>query len=138
MANNILIKRNKGIQKKQEILLLEFCKNTQKQKRGQRDQTMSTMLTQQSTCFCCLDDLSYELNTLGPLCLWQCFFSLSCISCISIVLGYLCSRYFIKSLFRIADSTRTSKRGGNDPKICEILVDNVERKDLGAWRSNLF
>ena len=47
MANNILIKRNKGIQKKQEILLLEFCKNTQKQKRGQREQTMSTMLTQQ-------------------------------------------------------------------------------------------
>ena len=54
------------------------------------------------------------------------------------MLGYLCSRYFIKSLFRIADSTRTSKRGGNDPKICEILVDNVESKDLGAWRSNLF
>ena len=66
-----LITRNKGI-RKQEILLLEFCRNTQKQKRGQRDQTMSTMLTQQSTCFCCLDDLSYELNTLGPLCLWQC------------------------------------------------------------------
>ena len=34
---------------------------------------MSTMLTQQSTCFCCWDDLSYGLNTLGPLCLWQCF-----------------------------------------------------------------
>ena len=33
---------------------------------------MSTMSTQQSTCFCCLDDLSYGLNTLGPLCLWQC------------------------------------------------------------------
>ena len=31
------------------------------------------MSTQQSTCFCCLDDLSYGLNTLGPLCLWQCF-----------------------------------------------------------------
>ena len=67
-----LITRNKGI-RKQEILLLEFCKNTQKQKRGQREQTMSTMSTQQSTCFCCLDDLSYGLNTLGPLCLWQCF-----------------------------------------------------------------
>ena len=72
MANNILITRNKGIQK-QEILLLEFCKNTQKQKGDQREQTMSTMLTQQSTCFCCWDDLSYGLNTLGPLCLWQCF-----------------------------------------------------------------
>ena len=71
MANNILITRNKGIQK-QEILLLEFCKNTRKQKRGQREQTMSTMSTQQSTCFCCWDDLSYGLNTLGPLCLWQC------------------------------------------------------------------
>ena len=34
---------------------------------------MSIMSTQQSTCFCCLDDLSYGLNTLGPLCLWQCF-----------------------------------------------------------------
>ena len=34
---------------------------------------MSTMSTQQSTCICCLDDLSYGLNTLGPLCLWQCF-----------------------------------------------------------------
>ena len=31
------------------------------------------MSTQQSTCFCCWDDLSYGLNTLGPLCLWQCF-----------------------------------------------------------------
>ena len=51
----------------------EFCKNTQKKKRGQREQTMSTMSTQQSTCFCCWDDLSYGLNTLGPLCLWQCF-----------------------------------------------------------------
>ena len=71
MANNILITRNKGIQK-QEILLLEFCKNTQRQKGGQREQTMSTMSTQQSTCFCCWDDLSYGLNTLGPLCLWQC------------------------------------------------------------------
>ena len=30
------------------------------------------MSTQQSTCFCCLDDLSNGLNTLGPLCLWQC------------------------------------------------------------------
>ena len=70
MANNILITRNKGIQK-QEILLLEFCKNTQNQ-RGQREQTMSTMSTQQSTCFCCWDYLSYGLNTLGQLCLWQC------------------------------------------------------------------
>ena len=25
-----------------------------------------------STCFCCWDDLSYGLNTLGQLCLWQC------------------------------------------------------------------
>ena len=49
MANNIfevtwktsLITRNKGT-KKQEILLLEFCK----QLRGQREQTMSTMSTQ--------------------------------------------------------------------------------------------
>ena len=50
MANNILITRNKGIQKqKQEILLLEFCKNTQKQKRGQREQTMSTMSTQHAS-----------------------------------------------------------------------------------------
>merc|ERR1711994_1232984 len=73
MANTILIKRNKGIQKKPEILLLEFCKSTQKQKGGQREQTMSTMSTQQSTCFCCWDDFSYGLNTLGPLCLWQCF-----------------------------------------------------------------
>ena len=72
MANNILITRNKGIQK-QEILLLEFRKNIQKQKGDQREQTMSTMSTQQSTCFCCWDDLSYGLNTLGPLCLWQCF-----------------------------------------------------------------
>ena len=31
------------------------------------------MSTHQSTCFCCWDDLSYGLNTLGPLCLWQCF-----------------------------------------------------------------
>lgn len=31
--------------------------------------------------FCCRDVLSYGLNTLGPLCLWQCFlfhFSISC------------------------------------------------------------
>ena len=48
MANNILITRNKGIQK-QEILLLEFCKNTQKQKGGQREQTMSTMSTQHAS-----------------------------------------------------------------------------------------
>ena len=50
--SKIIGTRNKGIQKKQEILLLEFCKNTRKQKRGQREQTMSTILTQQSTCFC--------------------------------------------------------------------------------------
>ena len=80
MASNILITRNKGIQK-QEILLLEFCKNTQKQKGGQREQTMSTMSNQQSTWFCCWDDypfwddyMSYGLNTLGPLCLWQCLY----------------------------------------------------------------
>ena len=48
MANNILITRNEGIQK-QEILLLEFCKNTQKQKRGQREQTMSTISTQHAS-----------------------------------------------------------------------------------------
>ena len=49
-----------------------FEKAHRKQKGGQREQTMSTMSTQQSTCFCCWDDLSYGLNTLGPLCLWQC------------------------------------------------------------------
>ena len=50
---------------------LKHCKNVSDL--GQREQTMSTMSTQQSTCFCCWDDLSYGLNTLGPLCLWQCF-----------------------------------------------------------------
>ena len=66
---------NKGISgyKNKKYYFLSFVKNTQKQKRGQREQIMSTMSTQQSTCFCCLDDLSYGLNTLGPLCLWQCF-----------------------------------------------------------------
>ena len=40
IANNTFdYEKYKGIQK-QEILLLEFCKNTQKQKRGQREQTM--------------------------------------------------------------------------------------------------
>ena len=100
MANNILITRNKGIQK-QEILLLEFCKNTQKQKGGQREQTMSTMSTQQSTCFSCWDDLSYGLDTLGPLCLWQCLIlqnSKSGISCFRIPLFLL-----IKILFAIGD-----------------------------------
>ena len=48
---------------------------------------MSTMSTQQSTCFCCWDDLSYGLNTLGPLCLWQCLQnSRSSISCFRIPL----------------------------------------------------
>ena len=37
-----------------------------------------------------------------------------------------------------ADSTRTSERAGKDPKICEIVVDNVKKKDLGVWRSKLF
>ena len=53
------------------------------------------------------------------------------------IIRCLCSWYIIKSPFRITDSTRTSKRSGEDPKICEILVDNVEENDLGAWRSNL-
>ena len=45
------------------------------------------MSTQQSTCFCCWDDLSYGLNTLGPLCLWQCLQnSRSSISCFRIPL----------------------------------------------------
>ena len=64
--------RTQGIESITQIIPNQFCKNTRKQKRGQREQTMSTMSTQQSTCFCCLDDLSYGLNTLGPLCLWQC------------------------------------------------------------------
>ena len=28
-----------------------------------------------SNYFCLKNDLSYKLNTLGPLCLWQCFLS---------------------------------------------------------------
>ena len=35
-------------------------------------------------------------------------------------------------------SNRMSERAKGDPKICEILVNKVEKKDLGDWRSNLF
>ena len=28
-----------------------------------------------------------------------------------------------------------SKRSVLDPKVCEILVDKVEQRDLGKWRS---
>ena len=59
--NTILITRNKG-KRKQEIPLLEFCKNSQR-----ADQVNNI----DSTCFSCWDDLSYGLNALGPLCLWQ-------------------------------------------------------------------
>ena len=31
-----------------------------------------------------------------------------------------------------------SERADGDPKICEIVVNKVEKKDLGDWRSNLF
>ena len=31
-----------------------------------------------------------------------------------------------------------SERANGDPKICEIRVNKVEKKDLGDWRSNLF
>ena len=31
-----------------------------------------------------------------------------------------------------------SERANEDPKICEIRVNKVEKKDLGDWRSNLF
>ena len=33
---------------------------------------------------------------------------------------------------------RMSERAGRDPRICEILVNKLESKDLGTWRSNLF
>ena len=33
---------------------------------------------------------------------------------------------------------RMSERAGRDPRICEIIVNKVESKDLGTWRSNLF
>ena len=33
---------------------------------------------------------------------------------------------------------RMSERSGGDARMCEILVDKVEKKDLGKWRSNLF
>ena len=32
---------------------------------------------------------------------------------------------------------RMSERSGEDARMCEIVVDNVEKKDLGEWRSNL-
>ena len=54
----------------------EFCKNNQNRVKGQREQTMSTMLTQHVSA-----DLGYGLNTLGPLCLWQC------------LMNYLCNRF---------------------------------------------
>ena len=28
-----------------------------------------------------------------------------------------------------------SERASGDPKICEIVVNNVEKKDFGDWRS---
>ena len=72
-----LITRNKG-KRKQEIPLLEFCKNSQR-----ADHVNNV----DSTCFCCWNDLSYGLNTLGPLCLWQCLQnSRSSISCFRIPL----------------------------------------------------
>ena len=49
MANNILIKRNKGIQKNKKYFFLSFVKILKNPKRGEKDQTMSTMLTQQSS-----------------------------------------------------------------------------------------
>ena len=42
--------------------------------------------------------------------------------------------FFIKSHSALPIPRRADK----DPKTCEILVDNVESKDLGAWRSNFF
>ena len=32
---------------------------------------------------------------------------------------------------------RLSKRSVGDPRVCELLVDKVEEKDLGKWRSEL-
>ena len=52
---------------------------------------------------------------------------------ISILFCSFCSWFFKESH---SDSIRTSEKAGKDPKTCEILVDNVESKDLGAWRSN--
>ena len=52
-----------------------FLWNSQKQFRGQREQTMSTcLMIAILSRRCCRDDLSYGLNTLGPLCLWQCLY----------------------------------------------------------------
>ena len=36
------------------------------------------------------------------------------------------------------NSNRLSERAKKDSKICEIKVENIEKKDLGKWRSNLF
>ena len=33
---------------------------------------------------------------------------------------------------------RMSERSGEDARMCEILVDKVEKKDLGKWRSSSF
>ena len=38
--------------------------------RFNREETVNTSIV---LSFCCRDDLSYGFNTLGPLCLWQCF-----------------------------------------------------------------
>ena len=32
---------------------------------------------------------------------------------------------------------RLSERSVGDPRVCELLVDKVEEKDLGKWRSEL-
>ena len=32
---------------------------------------------------------------------------------------------------------RLSERSVRDPRVCELLVDKVEEKDLGKWRSEL-
>ena len=40
--------------------------------------------------------------------------------------------FFIKSHSALPIPRRADK----DPKTCEILVDNVQSKDLGAWRSS--
>ena len=33
---------------------------------------------------------------------------------------------------------RMNERSGEDARMCEIVVDKVEEKDLGKWRSNSF
>ena len=53
---------------------------------------------------------------------------------ISILFCSFCSWFFIKSHSALPIPRRADK----DPKTCEILVDNVQSNDLGAWRSNFF